>query len=252
MSPLDLTASTSRPLALRLRPDLEVRRQRFQGRECWVLKDPLRLKYFRFEEEEHWLLAQLDGVATLDDLQRRFERQFAPQKIRLREIHQLLGQAHRSNLVLADAAGQGGVLHQRHRERKRQRRWLLFSELLALRFRGFDPDALLTKLDRYAGWLFTWPALVACIFVGLSALLLVASQWTEFTLRLPGSTEFFGPTNWLALAATLAVVKILHEFGHGLACKRFDGECHEMGVLLLCFTPCLYCDVTDSWMIASK
>ena len=50
----------------------------------------------------------------------------------------------------------------------------------------------------------------------------------------------------------LGVTKMLHEFGHGLACKRFGGECHEMGVMLLVFTPCLYCNVTDAWMIPSN
>ena len=50
----------------------------------------------------------------------------------------------------------------------------------------------------------------------------------------------------------MAVVKVLHEFGHGLSCKHFGGECHEMGVMLLVFTPCLYCNVSDSWMLPNK
>jgi putative peptide zinc metalloprotease protein len=45
---------------------------------------------------------------------------------------------------------------------------------------------------------------------------------------------------------------VLHEFGHGLSCKRFGGECHEMGVMLLVLTPCLFCNVSDSWMLQSK
>jgi len=45
---------------------------------------------------------------------------------------------------------------------------------------------------------------------------------------------------------------VLHELGHALACKRFGGECHEMGVMLLVFTPCLYCNVSDAWMLPNK
>lgn len=247
-----LTAVTSRPLALRWRLDLEVHRQRYLGRDSWVVKDPLRLKYFRFEEEELWLLQQLDGEAALDDLQRRFQHKFSPQQVSPREIHRLVGQAHRSGLLVADGPGQGDVLLQRRRTERRRRLWSLPAEMLSLRLRGFDPDRLLTLLDRYVGRLFSWPAVLMCLLLACAAALSIASHWTEFCLRLPSSREFFGPTNWLALAATLAAVKILHEFGHGLACKRFGGECHEMGVMFLCFTPCLYCDVTDSWMIASK
>jgi hypothetical protein len=56
----------------------------------------------------------------------------------------------------------------------------------------------------------------------------------------------------LDVAATMAVVKVLHEFGHGLSCKKFGGECHEIGFMLLVFTPCLYCNVSDSWMLPNK
>ncbi len=50
----------------------------------------------------------------------------------------------------------------------------------------------------------------------------------------------------------MAVVKVLHEFGHGLSCKHFGGECHELGAMLLVFTPALYCNVSDSWMLPNK
>ena len=48
------------------------------------------------------------------------------------------------------------------------------------------------------------------------------------------------------------MTKVLHEFGHGLSCKHFGGECHEMGVMILVLTPCLYCNVSDSWMLPNK
>ena len=50
----------------------------------------------------------------------------------------------------------------------------------------------------------------------------------------------------------MATVKVMHEFGHGLSCKKFGGECHEMGFMMLVFTPCLYCNVSDSWMLPNK
>jgi putative peptide zinc metalloprotease protein len=77
-------------------------------------------------------------------------------------------------------------------------------------------------------------------------------QFDEFSRRLPTFHSFFGPQNWFYLAITMAVVKVLHEFGHGLSCKHFGGECHELGAMLLVFTPALYCNVSDSWMLPSK
>src|SRR4030095_12096048 len=66
-------ASTSRPLPLAMRRDLIVRQQRWQGREYWTVKDPLTLKYYRFEDEEFAILSMLDGEASIDVIRERFE-----------------------------------------------------------------------------------------------------------------------------------------------------------------------------------
>jgi putative peptide zinc metalloprotease protein len=91
-----------------------------------------------------------------------------------------------------------------------------------------------------------------CLALGLSAALLVAVQFDVFRSKLPAFYQFFSPANAFLLAITLALTKVLHEFGHGLSCKHFGGECHEMGVMILVLTPCLYCNVSDSWMLPSK
>ena len=235
-----------------MRPDLVVTTQEYQGRQYWIVKDPLALKYFRFEEQEYALLSMLDGRATLDGIRKEFERRFAPQRITPRQLHHFVGMLHKSGLLLAEAAGQGEQLNARDQARQRQVLLGTLSNLLAIRFRGIDPDRLLTGLQRWCGWLFSAPAVLAAMALMLAALLLLAAEFDLFLSRLPAFEQFFAAQNWLALAVTLAVTKIVHEFGHGLACKRFGGECHEMGLMLLVFTPCLYCNVTDSWMIPSK
>src|SRR3954453_14581448 len=86
----------------------------------------------------------------------------------------------------------------------------------------------------------------------LAALTLVASQWSTFSSRLPDFQSFF---NWRTIVyfwCSLAVVKVIHEFGHGLTAKHYGGEVHEMGMLFLVLTPALYCDVTDCWLLPSK
>ena len=77
-------------------------------------------------------------------------------------------------------------------------------------------------------------------------------QWETFQAKLPTFHTFFAGKNWIWLGLALAVTKVLHEFGHGLSCKHFGGECHEMGVMILVLTPCLYCNVSDSWMLPNK
>jgi putative peptide zinc metalloprotease protein len=235
-----------------MRPDLQTRRQWRQGRRYWVVKDPLSLRYYCFEDEEFALLEMLDGRASLEQIQDEFERRFTPQRISPTELHRYLAMLHRSGLVISDAPGQGQELMRRGDAKRRQRRVAALSQILAARFKGIDPDGLLTRLNACIGGFFSLPAVVMTLLVALSALALVFTHFDEFQAKLPTFQQFFAAQNWLLLAMTLAATKVLHEFGHGLACKRFGGECHEMGLMLLVFTPCLYCNVTDSWMLPSK
>lgn len=252
MTTATLTASSDRPLALRRRADLIARRQRWQGREYWTIKDPVALRYYRFEDEEYSILSMLDGQMTPQQIRDRFESQFAPQRLSAAQLQHLLTLLHKSQLLLADAPGQGEKFLERHKDKERKKRLGTLANLLAIRFRGIDPDALLAALDRHAGWLFSEGAAAFAAALICSAALLIAAEFETFTARLPSFRTFFGLHNWFWLTITLCVTKIIHEFGHGLACKRFGGECHEMGVMLLVGTPCLYCNVSDSWMIPSK
>ena len=59
-------------------------------------------------------------------------------------------------------------------------------------------------------------------------------------------------TSLLLVTITLVGITAIHEFGHGLTCKHHGGDVHEMGLLFMYFMPCLYCNVSDAWMISSK
>ncbi|MCA9236262.1 MAG: biotin/lipoyl-binding protein [Planctomycetales bacterium] len=247
-----IVSSSSRKLAIRVRPDLKARRQRYQGRVYWVVKDPVGLQYFRFEEEEFAILQMLDGDSSLDEIAERFEADFPPQTIRVEELQNFIGMLHRSGLVLSDSPGQGTQLKERRDERKRKELIGAASNILAFRFRGFDPERILNWLLPVGRFFFSGPMTAFNLLLVSCALTLVMVEFDLFRSRLPSFHTFFNAQNWLALGATLAVTKVLHEFGHGLSCKHFGGECHEMGVMFLVLTPCLYCNVSDSWMLPSR
>lgn len=247
-----IVSSSSRKLAIRVRPDLKARRQRYQGRVYWVVKDPVGLQYYRFEEEEFAILQMLDGQSSLEEIAEQFEAEFPPQTIRVEELQNFVGMLHRSGLVLSDSIGQGVQLKQRRDERRRKEILGAMSNVLAFRFRGFDPERILNSLYPWVSWFFTVPVMIVCLLLACSALTLVIVQFDVFQSRLPSFQSFFAAQNWLLIAAVLGVTKVIHEFGHGLSCKHFGGECHEMGVMFLVLTPCLYCNVSDSWMLPNR
>ena len=227
-------------------------RQRYQGRAYWIVKDPVGLHYFRFQEEEYAILQMIDGDTSLDDIKEQFEKQFPPQKIKLEELGNFVGMLHKSGLVLSDSPGQGVQLKKRNDRRRRQEWMQRLSNILSIRFRGINPEKLLNWLDPKFGWMYTRTAAICCGLLPLSALTLVGVQFDEFHAKLPSFHQFFTVSNAFWLMVVLGVTKVIHEFGHGLTCKHYGGECHELGVMFLVLTPCLYCNVSDSWMLPSK
>ena len=148
-----LLSSSARPLSIRRRPDLIARRHHYLGRSYWIVKDPVGLNYFRFQEEEYALLNWLDGNVSLDEIKDRFEDEFPPQKITLEELQQFLGMLHRSGLVIAAVGGQGKQLLKRRRERRRKEFLGALANVLCIRFKGFDPE-------RFLNWLYPLRELV--------------------------------------------------------------------------------------------
>ena len=247
-----LVSSSARMLPMRMRPDLSALQQRYQGQLYWVVKEPVGLHYFRFQEEEYAILQMLDGRTSLDEVKIEFERLFPPQKITVEELGNFVGMLHKNGLVIASVAGQGEQLRKRRSERRRKELLAGFSNILALRFKGIDPDRILNWLYPRMKWIYSVPARVVCAILAMSALGLVMVQFDVFQAKLPTFNQFFEAKNWIYLSAVLAITKVIHEFGHGLTCKHFGGECHEMGVMFLVMTPCLYCNVSDSWMLPNK
>ena len=241
-----------RPLQIRVRGDLQYHCQTYHGETWWVIKDPVTLKYFRFREEACAALRMLDGSVSLHDIKTRLNRRFPKIRTTYRDLQSLLWTLHKSGLVLADSPRQGEQLFKRYGEERRRRVVGQLSSILFLRLPGVDPERFLNWLYPRCRWFYSRWCLGLCIMLAVSALLLVTAHFSEFYDKLPAFYEFFNTSNLPWLMVALAVAKILHEIGHGLTCKHFGGECHEIGVMLLVFTPCLYCDTSDSWILPNK
>ncbi|HEY2839718.1 MAG TPA: hemolysin D [Pirellulales bacterium] len=245
-------SSASRPLALRMRADLLVRPLVVLGRRHWGIKDPVSLAYFRLRDEEYAVLEMLDGHASSTEIIERFNRRFAPRRLGPEQLQAFLARLHADGLVVSNAAGQGAELIARDQKQRRRKLVSNVSNPLAIRFPGVDPTPFLARLESAARWLFSPLAILASLAIMVAALAMVATHFPELQARLPGLQSFFTPRSAILMIIALSVTKVLHELGHALTCRRYGGECHEMGVMLLVFAPCLYCNVSDTWMFPSR
>ena len=257
----------ARPAALpRLRADLGWTRREVRGEEVWFLKDPARRTYFRFSTQVAFILKGLESApgagALLEAFRERFEQELTPE-----DLDGVLQQAAESSLLETSshpasdpAYAQTGspvpagaavsVAPQGAPEADSPaggaRREPLLSRLLHVTLGVFDPDALLERMERRLRFAFTPAAQVLWGLGVAAALATVAANLRDLVLE--GEALIRWET-LLVLFPVLLAVTVLHEFGHGLACKHFGGEVREMGFLLIYFQPALFCDISDAWML---
>ena len=82
-------------------------------------------------------------------------------------------------------------------------------------------------------WMFTRWFVVASLVVFVVYGALLTARWGEFSAALVSTYAFHNITvaNIVVLWVTFAVVILIHELGHGYACKHFGGEVHELGFM---------------------
>ena len=244
--------SSQRPVPMRMRPDLKVVRVPYQRTPSWVVKDPVALKYFRFQAEQFKILELLDGKRSLEQVRDAFQVEFPSSHLTLEEIQSLVSDLYKSGLVLSERYGQGQALLKLREENFRQKVWKTIQNILYVRLPGWDPDRTLAAMLPFTRWIFQPIGFFLWTVTFLSASLLLLVEFDEFQRRIPEFQQFFGWQNILSMWFIMGGAKVLHEFGHGLSCKHYGGECHEMGMMLLVLSPALYCDVSDSWLLKNK
>jgi putative peptide zinc metalloprotease protein len=250
MDPAELRGRNQ--VRIRLRPGLALIPQTERGQTRYVLRDPVSLRYFRLDERQHFLVTILDGTRSLEEVRLEYERRFRPDRLPAEELEAFAAQLLNSGLAVNESPLAGRLLFEQSEKQRLQELRSRLLNFLCVRIPLFDPDRLLARLVPAAGVLFTPAFAVLGLGVALAAAALVATHWADFIARLPGYRELLTWKTLLTFWAAVGLVKILHEFGHGLCCKRQGGECHEMGLLLLLFFPSLYCDVSDSWKLPRR
>src|SRR5438309_9779330 len=84
---------------LLIRKDLSIAPQKYEGRTYYVVKDPVSLRYYRFKEQEYFLLKLMDGTHTIDQAQKSFEQRFRPDRLTLEDLEHFSQQLLTAGLV---------------------------------------------------------------------------------------------------------------------------------------------------------
>jgi len=238
-----------------LRSDLKISHQLFEGRSFAIIKDPLSLKYFRLPAEDFALASLFDGRRSVASIRSTFFQQ-QPQAGLNHTREELTERILRfaQELLLGGflEATASGARQQQKLENLRQpviTPWSLFMKMLFLKIPLVDPDPLLIRMERRMRWIWSWAGFALSMIIFLAGLVVFVMNWARIA---PSLNDFLTLPNLALVWVLTIVVKIIHEFGHGLTCKHYGGEVHEMGFMAMVFSPFLYADVTDSYLFPNK
>jgi putative peptide zinc metalloprotease protein len=237
------------PLRVHLRSDVLARRQVFRGEAWFVVHDRMNHQFFRLRPEAYAFIARLDGRQTVEEAWRESVTLDPENTPGQQEVVQLVAQLAESSLIQSERAGDG--LRQFAQRRRRQRAQVRGQVLnfLFVRVPLFDPDALLTRIMAVARPLFSPVGAALWVAAMLGALKLAFDDWSGLLDR---GQAVLAPANlgWLYLASV--GLKVWHELGHGLICKRYGGEVRTFGVMFMAFLPLPYVDVSAAYAFRER
>src|SRR5277367_3077060 len=228
----------------KLRTDLRISEQTVAGEISYVVKNRETNSYNRYGATEYQLLSLCDGTRTAAEIAQAMSEKDPDLKTSEADVLDFLDSVEPTMWERSIGEKNLAVLERIRDERKGR---IDQSSVLYISFKAWDPDKTLTKLDRFLGWMFTKGFVIFSLFIFVVAVYLLAGDWTRVQQDTEALYSFAGKSAydiWVFWFLLLGLGAI-HEFGHGLTCKHFGGEVHQMGFLLIYFTPAFFTDTTD-------
>jgi putative peptide zinc metalloprotease protein len=234
----------------RARADLEWMHYADEGR--WVVRDPIDGRFFSLSETEQLAVSLMNGKRSTREVVSAMDMKSQDQTVSLIWVDSLVAKLSAAGLVWHGGMGSTAIAD------PPIRKTIFFLPIrLANGIAGFkvpllDPTFLAWLLEPIAIFLFNRWTVIAVGILATVCTTLCTLAWLrplEFGDR---SIDLFQSSRWWIIVSMIVLIKIMHELGHLLACIRWNVHCREIGVLVLFFTPCPYCDTTEAWKLKSK
>ncbi|HEY7679465.1 MAG TPA: efflux RND transporter periplasmic adaptor subunit, partial [Terriglobia bacterium] len=231
----------------KLRTDLRVSRQVMGGEESVVINVPGTMVYSRIGTLEYEVLTICDGTRTPAEIAAEMKRRDPESVLDETEVADFL-ETVEPELWEKSLGEKNLAILEKIKEERSER--VSRNSILYIYFKAWDPDKFLDRIHPYLKWMFTPGFVIFSVVLFVLIFVIVAADWPRIR---QDTVDFYGFTNKTAYDIwvfwiLLFFVSMIHEFGHGLSCKHFGGQVHQMGLMLVFFTPAFYTDCTDMHM----
>jgi putative peptide zinc metalloprotease protein len=237
----------------RLRAGAQISRQYYRGERWYVVRDPAGNQYHRLSDPAYRFVGLLDGSKTIEYCWDLVGGQLADDAPTQPEVIQILSQLYAANLLETDVPPDATILLRRHKDHVKKKMQGRLMNVLFPRIPIWDPDQFLKRWMPVAQLAFSWLGAAIWLVVVFYAVATLAPRWDNGPDSLTqGAKDAIDPSNWLYLWAVFVGIKAVHELGHAFSCRRFGGECHELGLMLLVFVPTPYVDASSAWAFPNR
>ncbi len=214
----------------------------------YLVEDSLRSKFYRIGPLEHRLIAQLRQTPSLQQALQRSQPQDDSVQLTAEDAIALSRWLLAMELARPADQSQAAQLLKRARDQQHQQRLGRLNPI-TMRWTLARPDRWITALTPWVSWFFSpWLTMALPVMI-VAVLLWLAGDRQQLADSCQG---ILAAHNWFWLAASWLVLKVVHELGHAVVCKRYGGRVHEAGILFIVGAPLAYVDVTSSWRFASR
>ena len=226
---------------VQLRRDLEHSYQLQQGKSYLVVKDPVTRRYFRFTEAQATIIEtfkgeprDFDSIAALasDKLNTRVSSSTIEAFCKSLEEKFLL--------ETPEVREKLGAIRGQQLEARNFLYWKIAS---------VDPERIFAWLLPRTQWAFKPSFQVTALLTIFTGFTITWLNWHSLSGAAPALFSVYG---LLLIWPVMFTVTTIHEFSHGLTCCHYGGKVHEVGFMLIYFSPAFYCDVSDSYMFPKR
>src|SRR3989344_5596540 len=231
----------------KLRDDLKISEQVIGGESSCVIKIVETDAYARYGAFEYEILSLCDGARTAADITAAMNERHPDRPLSEPEVMEFLDGMDSNMWERSLGARNLAILEKIRDERKKK---VDRASILYIYFSAWDPDKVLERIYPYLRWIYTRQFSYFALFLFALTAAIVIGDYNRIR---DDTAEFYSFANKTAYDLwifwwILFVISGIHEFGHGLTCKHFGGEVHQMGFMLMYFTPSFYTDCTDMYM----
>ncbi len=181
-------------------------------------------QYYRLGKNEGLVLKELQSGGTKESLSNKFG-------VSLLELEKFLVHLEESGII---------------GEKKKEKKNYLFYKI-----RLFNPDGVFEKIVNFIVKNVFLCRLLA-VMIGAVTLIGLILLSLNFGNVIANTKQSVGTKEVITLYGATIFTILFHEFGHGLVCKYFGGEVNELGLLFVCGSPALYCDVSGIRTFSEK